>query len=246
MAARLEPAQPSFDDVLGVKRNPPFSADDATIILGSIGQTLSGPNSTEPPETLASRLNDIAFIYTFEAYRQSLASDRQVAAAANSIARLAGEILISTGFDPNTFSGAIIDELGAGGLWAFAAKDGHESGSEAVHAALESVYSLRRWAAALEARSLSRVQASPSTPSRTPDTAFAHLLTHLTQVYFEQSGRTPGVSITYDTGTVGGPLVRFIKGVTDHLGDLGLFAYKSEDAIAAAWRRLPDMDKLKF
>lgn len=246
MAAKLIPPRPSFDDVLKVWRDPPFSAADASEMLRNIGFDLSGPRATDPPLALAARLNDIAATYAVEAYRQSLASDRQVAAAAASIARLAGEILIGAGFDPDSFTGEIIDELGAGGLWAFAAKDGHENGAVAVRTALESVHSLRRWAAALEARALSLARADSSTPSRTPDIAFAHLLANLTETYFNWSGRTPGVSVTHGTGISGGPLVRFIKGVTDHLANLGLDVSRTEDAIATAWRRLPDMDKLKF
>lgn len=247
MAAKLTPPRPSFDDVIKVRRDPPFSAADASETLRGIGFDLSGPRSDEPPLALAARLNDIAATYAVEAYRQSLASDRQVAAAAASIARLAGELLIGTGFDPDSFTGEIIDELGAGGLWAFAAKDGHTNGAKAVNEALEGVHSLRRWALSLEALAIRRVDANPSAPSRAPDAAFSQLLARLTEVYFEWSGRAPGIGVDGATGAVGGPLVRFIKGVTDRLADRGLLrARKSEAAIAATWRRLLDMDKLKF
>lgn len=181
---------------------------------------------------LAYRLNNASFAWGWDSMKQTSASPKMKAELADRIAaKCAGLLTIMRGDD-----GELLDSLGPGGLWAFAAYEGAESGKDAVSDAMEAVSSLQRWALAMSDREGPNEREEQN---RRPDEAFSSLLGTLGGMFFDFWRRAPGVSRP-DQVRPDGPFFRFVAAVSAHL-DLG----KSDEALATAIERHEGLGSLR-
>jgi hypothetical protein len=232
--------RPPFDDSGIIWEQVKFDRSDTEAIIEKVDKPiedffLNAEDRTDPVAALASSLNQLWNEYIFNQAKQSAPTPKQLKKQADKIAKLAANLL-----DACTIDGQIRHGLGSGGLWAVAASEAEGRGKDAVYASLKGVDSLRRWAEAVAERQ-SRIAAIEPAPTA-KDEAFDKLLEGLGNTYRRFWSKVdtenwtitkPGTSRPSGGGEAGGPFMRFLQGVTDHM-DLN----KTPDALDQAWRRL--------
>ncbi len=116
-----------------------FTADEVTSIWHATGLKLPMPRG------LFKGLNKARARYTVALHMQRKPTARQLALRAKRIANLSAHLR-----DTLLIGGKLSSGLGAGGLWAVAAREGNPSPVDAVKQACDCVEALERWATALE------------------------------------------------------------------------------------------------
>lgn len=217
-----------------------FSLDLAREIVDHVGTPPSIEEVDFHPEVdaaadqmiyaqLARSLNDAAQWWGFYEYDQTRANAAMRASLARQVTAASDKLLRSM-CGPN---GDLWDSLGPGALWMQAAKDGSESGRDAVAAALDGVRSIRAWASLMAERESKRLPSPSSSAGRRPDQAFNKFLATLGSIYMTFWGDAPRLSRDSQRGgKPGGPLFRFASAVLYELDD-----YRSDEAIATAIRQ---------
>ena len=159
--------------------------------------------------SLAWHLNELSKHYRFAERRQNLPSPKNVAKRAGRIADLC-QLLADEMMDSE---GQIIDGIGTGYLFAFAAKDGEESGAAKIRVIGEDILSLKKWAEESAALATMKDTLKPRRRGAPRDVAFHDFLNRLSGIYYWYWRSRPGRSVDPYTGIEGGPYFRFARAV---------------------------------
>lgn len=195
--------------------------------------TNNGALTANAQAALADRLNEAVRIYFTEIQDEEEASPSQVAKAAGDLSKACARALEVVGMGQDADLADMYPALGGGALFAFAAQDG--GGRQDVGDAFAGIARLKRWSDALCFSST--IQARRQKQKNTGSPAYAGLLSNLGEAYLACWNDIPGRSTSAD-GMLGGPFIRFLLHVTNHIAaTVRGFRRKQPAALAAAWRR---------
>lgn len=191
-------------------------------------------------DTIIHRLNGLAKSFAHQAYTQAI-NTRTIAKDCVAVEKACGTIIALLAANGTNADDGIVDHLGGGALFGAAAVRGEASGQQSVERALMALVDLRRDAQT----TMVRYRSKPGPNHKPKDVAIKSLVSGLSELLWEATGKPPSFSRRTD-GTVYGPLIDLMTFFNERCWARKIDRKRSPESLGQVWTRLTDEQKMRF